>query len=143
LRPEADGGRSRIYALRMARVSLVILLIGMIAEVAAIVSCALTPEPQVRAIPKPLWLLVIVLFPVVGAVLWFVFGRDRQAPVVRRTAPDDDPEFLRSLGRRRQAALPARADEETLRRLEQELAAPDTTPETEPDDEDDPGRRRG
>jgi hypothetical protein len=131
----------------MARVSLAILLIGMIVEIAAIVSCALTPERQVRAIPKPLWLLVILLFPIIGAVLWFVFGRDREAPVVRRTAPDDDPEFLRGLGRRRQAALPAHADEETLRRLEQELSAPDTgsdaAPDTKPDDEDDPGSRRG
>jgi hypothetical protein len=128
----------------MARVSLVILLIGMVVQIAAIVSCALTPEPQVRAIPKPLWLIVILLFPIVGAVLWFAFGRDRQAPVTRRTAPDDDPEFLRSLGRRRQAALPAHADEETLRRLEQEFSAPDATaPEAKPDDEDDPGPRRG
>jgi hypothetical protein len=134
----------------MARVSLAILLIGLVAEIAAIVSCALTPEPQVRAIPKPLWLIVILLFPVVGAVLWFVFGRDRGAPVVRRTAPDDDPDFLRNLGRTRQAALPAHADEETLRRLEQEFSDPDPAPAPDPttspseaDDEDDPGRRRG
>ena len=123
----------------MARVSLAILLIGMVVEIAAIVSCALTPEAKVRAIPKPLWLIVILLFPIVGAVLWFAFGRERGAPVVRRTAPDDDPEFLRTLGRTRQAALPAHADEETLRRLEQEFS----TPETDPDDEDDPGPRRG
>jgi hypothetical protein len=118
----------------MARVSLAILLIGLVVEIAAIVSCALTPERQVRALPKPLWLLVILLFPLVGAVLWFGFGRDRGAPRVRRTAPDDDPEFLRSLGRSRRPALPAHADEETLRRLEQELSAPDPNP----DDEDDP-----
>lgn len=121
----------------MARVSLAILLIGLVVEVAALVSCALTPERQVRALPKPLWLLVILLFPLVGAVLWFGFGRDRRAPV-RRTAPDDDPEFLRSLGRPRRAALPAHVDEETIRRLEQELSAPDPNP----DDEDDPGPRR-
>lgn len=133
----------------MARVSLAILLIGLVVEIAAIVSCALTPERQVRAIPKPLWLIVILLFPVVGAVLWFAFGRDRGAPVVRRTAPDDDPEFLRSLGRTRQAALPAHADEETIRQLEQELSAPDPDPDPDHDhddgsvDGDDPGRRRG
>lgn len=123
----------------MARVSLVILLIGMVVEIAAIVSCALTPEQQVRGIPKPLWLLVILFFPVVGAVLWFAFGRDRGAPRVRRTAPDDDPEFLARLGRSRRAALPAHADEEAIRQLEQDLSAPDV----DPDDEDDPGRRRG
>lgn len=123
----------------MARVSFALLLIGLVVEIAAIVSCALTPEQQVRGIPKPLWLLVILIFPLVGAVLWFAFGRDRSAPRVRRVAPDDDPEFLRSLGRSRRAALPAHADDETLRRLEQDLGATDP----DPDDEDDPGRRRG
>jgi hypothetical protein len=127
----------------MARVSLAIVLIGLVVEIAAIVSCALTPERQVRAIPKPLWLIVILIFPVVGPVLWFMLGRDRRAPVTRRIAPDDDPEFLRGLGRKRQAALPAHADEETIRRLEQELSAGDTAAGPDPDDEDDPGRRRG
>lgn len=123
----------------MARVSIALLLIGLVVEIAAIVSCALTPEQQVRGIPKPLWLIVILIFPVVGAVLWFAFGRDRHAPAVRRTAPDDDPEFLARLGRSRRAALPAHGDDELLRRLEQDLS----TPEPDPDDEDDPGRRRG
>jgi hypothetical protein len=125
----------------MARVWLAVLLVGLVAEIAAIVSCALTPEQQVRGIPKPLWLLVILIFPLVGALLWFGFGRDRGAPRVRRVAPDDDPEFLRSLGRSRRAALPAHADEETIRRLEQDLGGADADPD--PDDEDDPGRRRG
>jgi hypothetical protein len=123
----------------MARVSIALLLIGLVVEIAAIVSCALTPEQQVRGIPKPLWLIVILLFPVVGAVLWFAFGRDRSAPTVRRVAPDDDPEFLHGLGRSRRAALPAHADDDLLRRLEQDLGSADP----EPDDEDDPGRRRG
>ena len=135
----AGGVARRIYAFRMARVSLAILLIGLVVEIAAVVSCALTPEQQVRGIPKPVWLLVILLFPVLGAVLWFVFGRDRTAPRMRTVAPDDDPEFLRRLGPSRRAPLPARSDEETLRRLEQDLGATDP----DPDDEDDPGRRRG
>jgi hypothetical protein len=118
---------------------LAVVLIGLVVEIAAIVSCALTPEQQVRGIPKPLWLLVILIFPIVGAVLWFGFGRDRAAPRLRRVAPDDDPEFLRSLGRSRRAALPAHADDETIRRLEQDLGRTDA----DPDDEDDPGRRRG
>ena len=122
----------------MTRVALTLLLIALVADVAAIVSCALTPEAQVRGIPKPLWLLVILVFPGLGAVLWFVFGRERQAARVRPTAPDDDPEFLRSLGRSRRAALPAGPDDDVLRSLEDDLRDPN------PDDEDgDPGRRRG
>lgn len=123
----------------MVRVSIALLLIGLVVEIAAIVSCALTPEQQVRGIPKPLWLIVMLIFPILGAVLWFAFGRDRSAPAVRRVGPDDDPEFLRSLGRSRRAALPAHADDDLLRRLEQDLGSTDP----DADDEDDPGRRRG
>jgi len=59
-----------------------------------------------RGISKTAWIFVQVLLPVVGATLWFLMGRPRAtdtAPVAysHPIAPDDDPEFLRELGRRR------------------------------------------
>ncbi|MFP5219542.1 MAG: PLD nuclease N-terminal domain-containing protein [Actinomycetes bacterium] len=84
---------------------------------------AATARPQdVRALPKPLWLVVIVLLPVAGAVLWFVAGRPkpgspRAVPRVLpptgapTSAPDDDEAFLRDL-RRRAAEQRRRAEEE-------------------------------
>ncbi|MDQ1249543.1 MAG: hypothetical protein QG597_3918 [Actinomycetota bacterium] len=52
--------------------------------------------------PKALWAIAVLLLPVVGAVLWFLFGRPsrRRAAAPRVVAPDDDPEFLRDLDRR-------------------------------------------
>ena len=70
-----------------------------------------------RALPKPVWILVILL-PVVGALLWIILGKERGSrgrearPVV---APDDDPQFLANLRREEE-------QEERIRRLEQELA---------------------
>ena len=67
------------------------------------------------------------MLPVIGAVLWFTLGKDRgkAKPVVRQTAPDDDPDFLRRLGTEKE-------QEERIRRLERELAdLDDDTPTKE------------
>jgi hypothetical protein len=64
-----------------------------------------TPARDVRVLPKPAWAFA-VLVPIVGALAWFSLGRDEalhRQPTVRRgpIGPDDDPDFLRGLGRRK------------------------------------------
>lgn len=73
---------------------------------------------ETRGVPKWVWVLVVLLLPVVGAVLWLVLGKirdrgdgrgrrvpgeapDRPGGTPRDVAPDDDPEFLRGLDRGR------------------------------------------
>src|SRR5215470_1158379 len=72
------------------------------------IDCLRTPAREMRGLPKPLWLLAIVLLwiPPLGGIAWLVAGRvpvpaapDQASP--RALAPDDDPEFLRSLNRPR------------------------------------------
>ncbi len=68
----------------------------------AFVDCLNTPEDEVRGLPKVAWVFVILLFGevLVGPVAWLVAGRRRTAPSAGRTrwvAPDDNPEFLKSL----------------------------------------------
>ena len=80
---------------------------------------ARTPAADARTLPKWLWIIVIIFFPVVGPVFWLFFGRPRseksaaeQPPAAdtgrglkgRRgtvppapKAPDDDEEYLRWL----------------------------------------------
>jgi hypothetical protein len=76
----------------------------------ALLDIAQTPARATSILPKPLWLLV-ALVPLVGPALWFLFGRlevdghpanqRRSRPASSRPlGPDDDPEFLRNLGRR-------------------------------------------
>ncbi len=77
----------------------------------AFIDCLQSPGALVRVLPKWLWLVVIVVVPLLGAIGWLlggrparasvdvaaasgsVFGRSRRAAV----APDDDPAFLRQL----------------------------------------------
>ncbi|MFB7904960.1 PLD nuclease N-terminal domain-containing protein [Kitasatospora sp. NPDC056076] len=88
----------------------------------AFIDCLVTPEGEVRHLPKPIWLIIVLLFPPLGPIAWLVAGKRRgflrtgapdggpgrtdadgrsgsAAPRRGRpVAPDDDPEFLASLG---------------------------------------------
>lgn len=95
----------------MARVLLFLIAAVIILTIVAVVDCALTTKTRVRGIPKWAWLLIVVVIPFFGAVLWFVLGRGKGKDASPLATPDDDPTFLRGLD----------ADER-LRKLEEELA---------------------
>ena len=75
----------------------------------AVVDCVQTEDHRVRVLPKALWVLVILLLPLLGPVVWLVAGRPEQpgsgtprfrGPTRRDgppRGPDDDPDFLRRL----------------------------------------------
>lgn len=81
------------------------LLLALGVVVWALVECLQTPSPQVRTLPKLVWVLVIVVLPLLGALAWFVAGRPARnaggGGAGRRLpgpmGPDDDPDFLRRL----------------------------------------------
>lgn len=103
------------------RILLPALLLLIAFWVYSIVDCALLPPTRHRGVNKPVWLLIVVLFPVLGGILWFVVGRGRLRPPSVQRAPDDDPAFLGSL-----ASAGSTSDvNERIRRLEAELAALD------------------
>lgn len=82
------------------RVLPILLILGLV--VYALFDCAQTPSAQMRFAPKPVWLLAILVLPVLGALGWLFLGRPRleRGPSRRGpglVAPDDDPDFLRSL----------------------------------------------
>ncbi|ANP48755.1 hypothetical protein J2Z21_007089 [Streptomyces griseochromogenes] len=72
----------------------------------AFVDCLNTPEEEVRHLPKVVWVVIVLVFGwvLVGPVAWLITGKARavsaggQSPA-RWVAPDDDPEFLKSLDR--------------------------------------------
>ncbi|MGP3952992.1 PLDc N-terminal domain-containing protein [Streptomyces sp. 7N604] len=78
----------------------------------AFIDCLNTPEDQVRKLPKGAWVLIIVLFGYLlfGSLAWLLAGRPRRSENegaartygagrgrTRWVAPDDNPEFLKSL----------------------------------------------
>jgi hypothetical protein len=82
----------------------------------AFIDCLSTPETEIRGLPKAVWLLLILFFP----LAWLVAGKRRGAPAVISAPaeswipPDDNPEFLKSLG------------EAEARRREQDPGSTDT-----------------
>jgi hypothetical protein len=88
-------------------------LISLALTVYALFSCIQTPDEDVPHLPKLLWIVLIVFVPFAGPIVWLLMSRaqgSRQETVVRRPAappaarpmaPDDDPDFLKSLDRYR------------------------------------------
>ncbi|BFV58665.1 PLD nuclease N-terminal domain-containing protein [Kitasatospora sp. CMC57] len=94
----------------------------------AFIDCLTTPEQEVKHLPKVAWVIIVLLFPLVGSIAWLAIGKRRdgltsvRAPG-RQVAPDDNPEFLASLKkdqRDRDAEL-LKQWEADLRRREDEL----------------------
>jgi hypothetical protein len=109
----------------MPRVLLILALVAAAFWVFTIVDCAVQPASRHRGVSKPVWLLIVILLPVLGGILWLIVGRVRKAAVVTRRAPDDDPDFLGRIGT-------ISDQDERIRRLEEELALLDA-------EDDDPG----
>lgn len=110
-------------------------LIALVLTVWAVIDCVQTPSSEARILPKPLWLVCIVLVPFVGAAAWLVLGRARSFspgrngssavggaakhnPRPQPIAPDDDPDFLNSLDTGSEHERLLRRWEEDLKRRE-------------------------
>ncbi|MEU2428595.1 PLD nuclease N-terminal domain-containing protein [Streptomyces sp. NPDC007861] len=81
-------------------------LVPLALSIYAFIDCISTDEKEIRHLPKPLWAILVLLFPLVGSVSWLIAGKDRtvQRPARRQggwVAPDDNPEFLKSLDEER------------------------------------------
>jgi phospholipase D-like protein len=119
---------------------------------------AIQSDPaEIRNLPKLGWIALIVIVPVVGGIAWLAVGRPLRRPAsgvrwpATRTsgspgnerparswvAPDDDPEFLRTVG---QANARDPEQEELLRRWEDDLRRRerDLRGDDGPRDDDDP-----
>ncbi|AYG03849.1 PLDc N-terminal domain-containing protein [Gryllotalpicola protaetiae] len=81
----------------MFRLWLVIGFLAAVFYVYSIVSVCLADRLGVRGLPKAAWVAVVVIFPIIGAALWFWVGRVDGRRGGRVIAPDDDVEFLSSL----------------------------------------------
>ncbi|MEU0550804.1 PLD nuclease N-terminal domain-containing protein [Micromonospora sp. NPDC005979] len=134
----------------MARLYVLLFLAQIVLAVCALISCLSAEEGQIRALPRIAWVLIILFFPLVGSIAWFVAGREpgtanrtvwpggpsaAERQPRRPLAPDDDPEFLRSVQDRakQQDQELFRRWEEDLRRREDDLRRRDGEPPREGD----------
>jgi hypothetical protein len=109
-------------------------IIGAIVAVAfilyALVDAAMSDAARARGVSKPVWVVIIVVLPVIGAALWFFIGRGRGPAPEPVRAPDDDPRF--SGTRLSSTELDAHMEEleDRLRQLDEEVfPGVDETPE--------------
>jgi len=85
----------------MPRFALTLIALGL--SLYALIDCLQTPSP--RNLPKSVWLLIIIFVPIIGPVLWLIYGRVNGGgwgrPDDEPMAPDDDPSFLKDFDRSR------------------------------------------
>lgn len=118
----------------MSRFIIAFVVIAAALTIYAVVDCAMTDARRTRALSKPVWLVVALLVPVIGPLLWILIGKGLLLSPQRSTAPDDDEAFLRSLNE--QVAHDGRINqlEEELRSLD-EQSAPSSREERPGEDE--------
>ena len=104
---------------------LIFFVAAFILDVFALIDLIFIDRRRVRAFPKIVWGIIILLVPFIGALLWFFVGHEwgTRGGERRTIAPDDDPSFLKNLRRDED-------QDERIRRLEQELADLDDDPPT-------------
>lgn len=105
----------------MARVLPALIELGLL--IYCLIDCIQTPDAEVRNLPKWAWIVLILLVPLAGGIAWLFVGRPSRRPGASATSgsstwplpgagfgrgstrsgaargPDDDPDFLRGLGR--------------------------------------------
>lgn len=88
-------------------------LVPLALSVYAFIDCISTKDEDIRHMPKPLWAILVLLFPLVGSISWILAGKKRHPAGTpgaagspwsfggsgrqQWVAPDDNPEFLKSL----------------------------------------------
>ncbi|GGZ01122.1 PLDc_N domain-containing protein [Streptomyces nitrosporeus] len=112
-----------------------IYLLPLALTIFAFIDCLNTPEDEAKHLPKIAWVFIILLFWIVGPIVWLAAGKVRRPPAGGRTpsewhrshrttwvAPDDNPDFLKSLkdeNKKDEALL--KDWEADLRRREEEI----------------------
>ena len=97
-----------------------------------IIDVITTPPEDCRNLPKLVWLVIVVLIPDIGSIVWLVAGHDwTRGPITTSTGrpmnrpvatnPDDDEEFQRFLRQR--------AEQQRRRAREADQGGNGTTPD--------------
>ena len=132
----------------MPRLLLFAAILGVAVIIYALIDCVMSRKHEVRSISKTAWFITILVLPLIGAGMWFLFGRPRSGgpsgprrPAPRRpTAPDDDPAFLQNLEAQRWQQS---RDQERRRREQEQREREAKTREAGEEETGPDGKREG
>ena len=113
----------------LARVLLVGSFVIAAVVIYAIVDVAITPASKVRGLPKPIWFVVLVVFPLIGAILWFIMGKGRRGATTKPVTPTDIVDRGPTSG-----PFSTESVDDRIARLEEELRRLDEEGENPPKD---------
>lgn len=108
----------------MIRLWLIVVVAAVAFTVYAAIDCATMPRERVRSLRRGIWVLLVIVLPVLGAVLWFLLGRASATEPGGGSGyrgPEDDPDFLGGPHGPEQHRTDKDQDDETLRDLEQQF----------------------
>lgn len=102
------------------------LLLGVIAFalwVYCLVSAISAPSSSIRNLPKVVWVLLILFFPLIGSIAWLVAGRPDKGVSRRSPHEREAPAFPEYDRPGRAAAVDPEKDEEFLRQVRERAEA--------------------
>lgn len=101
----------------MFKLYAVMSVIGFVLLVYCVIDIIGTPAHRARNLPKLWWLILVLLFPLVGSVAWLAAGRPRGQTRAARAHERQVPEFPEYDRPGRAAATDPAKDEEFLRQV--------------------------
>ncbi|MFJ2468082.1 PLD nuclease N-terminal domain-containing protein [Glutamicibacter sp. NPDC087583] len=132
----------------MVRLLIFAAVVSVALTIYTLIECARAERRSIRSLPKPAWIAVVILLPLIGAGLWFLLGRpvaSNGTPAQKSMAPDDDEDFLRQLEvwrRQQQREADSKAREQDLTKRE-DVQKPDGEKPAKPEaKEPKPGAER-
>lgn len=105
----------------MSRGLIVAVVVIVALTVYAVVDCAMTNARRTRVLQKPIWLVVNLLLPVVGPLLWIFFGKQPLQSAPQPIGPDEDTAYLARLSEESARDARIRELEEQMRKLDEEI----------------------
>ena len=135
----------------MARLLIAAIVLAAAVTLYGLFDCLLRDRGLIRVLPKPAWALIILFIPVLGFILWYLFGRGSEDKPTRgirprgQVAPDDDPDYLRQVDRElklgKHAPPAENHDEKTSQRDDTDKPEDDGDPADTSADSDDRGTK--
>ncbi len=106
---------------RMGRMPVLLSVVTFVVLLAALIDIITKTDGQVKHVPKMVWIIIVILLPLIGSILWFAIGREYAAPVDRGGFADAHRRAWPASGPMNQPAAAGWSTEQELAELEREI----------------------